>query len=53
MLQPRRRGIKVSRPNLPKRVPILLYRLLFFLWQLDLLAADRRVVLGEASGDTI
>jgi|GEM_PF-4974295 hypothetical protein len=53
MLHPRRRGIKVGRPNLPKRAPILLHRLLFFLWQLDLLAADRRVVLSEASGDTI
>lgn len=52
MRHPRRRGFKVGRVNLLKRVPSLPHRLLFFLRQLDLLAADRRVVLGEASGNT-
>jgi len=51
-LHPRRRGIKVGCHNLPKRVPSLPHRLLFYLWQLDLLAADRWIVLREATGDS-
>ena len=44
-LHPRRRGIQVGCFNLPKRVPSLPHRLLFYLGQLDLLAADRWIVL--------